>query len=94
MNFDLSEKLDRFTQLFASMSLAQGLAFALLFFVVWFLPTLVATLYNRKNLGKIFLANFPAGLSWVAWVAVLAWAATGKMRGRQSDKDEAAEKPV
>ncbi|RXJ71356.1 hypothetical protein CS022_21255 [Veronia nyctiphanis] len=57
--------------------------------VVWFVPTIIAIFCNRKHLGKIFIANVPAGLSWIAWSALIIWAATGKMKSKKT-KDEAA----
>lgn len=53
--------------------------FGLVFLVVWFLPTLLALVFNRQHLGKIALLNIPAGLSWIAWFALLVWAVTGKL---------------
>ncbi|WGL15707.1 superinfection immunity protein [Microbulbifer bruguierae] len=47
---------------------------------------MIAVFFNRNHLGKIFLANVPAGLSWIAWVALLVWAATGKMSGKLAQK--------
>uniref|UniRef100_UPI0040477F13 superinfection immunity protein n=1 Tax=Rheinheimera sp. TaxID=1869214 RepID=UPI0040477F13 len=51
----------------------------LFFLAVWFLPSLLALVFNRQHLGKIALLNIPAGLSWVAWLALLVWAVTGKL---------------
>ncbi|MGL6161464.1 superinfection immunity protein [Microbulbifer sp.] len=82
MSFDFSQLMDKLSEAFSDMSLVQALVFTLLFVAVWFLPTIVALFFNRKHLGKILLANVPAGLSWVAWLALLAWAVTGKMRNK------------
>lgn len=46
--------------------------------VLYLLPTIIAFLFNRKSKMKILAANIPAGISWVMWLAVLAWAFTGK----------------
>lgn len=86
MNFDFSAKLDSFLQTLSAMSLTQGLVFVAFFLAVWFLPAILALFLNRKHLGKIFLASIPAGLSWVAWVALLAWAVTGKMRLKKGEQ--------
>lgn len=37
--------------------------FGLLFLTVWFLPSLLALLFNRQHAGKIALLNIPAGMS-------------------------------
>ncbi|MBN8429986.1 superinfection immunity protein [Microbulbifer salipaludis] len=83
---NLEQKLSGFLDLFAQMDLLQTVGFVIFFFAIWFLPSLLAIFFNRNHLGKIFLANVPAGLSWIAWVALLVWAATGKMSGKLTAK--------
>lgn len=56
--------------------------FGVFFLVVYFLPTLLASIFNRKHLVKIAALNIPAGFSLVAWGALIAWAVTGKMGER------------
>jgi len=46
--------------------------------VLWFVPTLIAVFRNRANLGKIAAVNVPAGMSFVAWGALIVWAISGK----------------
>lgn len=46
--------------------------------LVWFVPTLIATVRNRAWLKPIALVNIPAGLSWIVWTALIVWAASGK----------------
>ena len=41
------------------------------------LPTLIALALKRKDWRRIFAFNLVAALSWPAWIATLAWAATG-----------------
>ena len=48
------------------------------FLAVYFFPSIIASFRNRRHLGKIFLANIPAGLSWIAWLALMAWAFSGE----------------
>lgn len=48
------------------------------FLVLYFLPAILAFVLNRKHKMQILIANVPAGLSWVMWLAILAWAFTGK----------------
>lgn len=55
------------------------IGFGLLFLTVWFLPSLLALLFNRQHAGKIALLNIPAGMSWIAWAALCVWAVTGKL---------------
>ncbi|WP_299594709.1 superinfection immunity protein [uncultured Microbulbifer sp.] len=79
---NLEQKFSGFLDLLAQMGPLQTMAFVIFFFAIWFLPSLLAIFFNRGHLGKIFLANIPAGLSWIAWVALLVWATTGKMSGK------------
>lgn len=68
------------------------LVFGLFFLVVWFLPSLLALLLNRRHAGKIALLNVPAGFSVIAWVALCVWAVTGKLGDKLAAK--ARLKPV
>ncbi|ACJ26949.1 hypothetical protein swp_0104 [Shewanella piezotolerans WP3] len=52
------------------------LAIAVVF--LWFLPALLALVFNRKHFKLILIACIPAGLSMIAWGGVLIWATTGK----------------
>lgn len=68
---------------------ADGLSlvgFGLFFLSVWFLPALLAIVFNRRHLGKIALLNIPAILSWIAWLALLVWAVTGKLSSKMAAK--------
>ncbi|MBZ9613193.1 superinfection immunity protein [Rheinheimera maricola] len=67
-------------------------SFGLFFFALWFLPSLLALAFNRQHLGKIALLNIPAGVSWIAWLALLVWAITGKLSNKLAAK--ARLKPV
>ena len=49
-----------------------------LILVVYFLPSIISIFRNRSQLKLITLANIPAGLSWFAWLALMAWAISGK----------------
>ena len=66
------------------------IGFGLLFLVVWFLPSVLAAIFNRQHLGKIALLNIPAGMSWIAWFALLAWAVTGKLSHKLAAKAKLA----
>jgi hypothetical protein len=50
-----------------------------LFLAVYFIPSLIALFFNRKHLGKIVLANIPAGLSVIAWCALIGVAFSGNL---------------
>ncbi|WP_078082784.1 superinfection immunity protein [Microbulbifer mangrovi] len=83
---NLEQKLSEFLDLLAQMNALQTVGFVIFFFAIWFLPSFLAVFFNRAHLGKIFLANIPAGLSWIAWVALLVWASTGKMSSKLAKK--------
>ncbi|MDX1538505.1 superinfection immunity protein [Arsukibacterium sp.] len=53
--------------------------FVPLFLVIYFVPSLIALFFNRKHLGKIVLANIPAGLSVIAWCALIGVAFSGNL---------------
>ncbi|WP_337841912.1 superinfection immunity protein [Rheinheimera sp.] len=80
------EFINEFTAKLMAMNGFTLAGFILLFLLVWFLPTLLASLFNRKHLGKIALLNIPAGFSWIAWVALIGWAATGKLTDAMARK--------
>ncbi|WP_202862839.1 superinfection immunity protein [Microbulbifer sp. A4B17] len=88
---DIEQLINDFSALLSEVSLLKGLLFLVFFLVVWFFPALVAFFLNRKHFGKILAANVPAVLSWVAWFALLAWAVTGKMRGKKGEASGPAE---
>lgn len=81
-----------FTEAWQQADLLFLLGFGLLFLAVWFLPSLLALAFNRRHAGKIALLNIPAGFSWIAWVALLVWAVTGKLSNKLAAK--ARLKPV
>ena len=81
-----------FTEAWQQADLLFLLGFGLLFLAVWFLPSLLALAFNRQHAGKIALLNIPAGFSWMAWVALLVWAVTGKLSNKLAAK--ARLKPV
>jgi hypothetical protein len=49
---------------------------------VWFLPVILAAFLNRPHLKYIAIAAIPAGLSFIAWGALIVWACSGKVSGR------------
>lgn len=67
-----------FMSLLQELSGVKLLAFLVFFIVVWFLPALLALIFNRNQFKLIALACIPAGMSLIAWSALVAWAVTGK----------------
>lgn len=62
------------------------LVFGLFFVAVWFLPSLLALIFNRQHAGKIAVLNVPAGFSVIAWAALFVWAVTGKLGDKLAAK--------
>jgi hypothetical protein len=46
--------------------------------ILWFLPAMLAFIFNRKQFKYILLACIPAGISLIAWGGLLVWAISGK----------------
>lgn len=88
----LNQLITAFTTAWNQADVTFLLGFGLLFLVIWFLPSLLALAFNRQHAGKIALLNIPAGFSWIAWVALLVWAVTGKLGDKLAAK--ARLKPV
>ncbi|HEY9043933.1 MAG TPA: superinfection immunity protein [Rheinheimera sp.] len=88
----INQLIVAFTEAWQQADLLFLLGFGLFFVAVWFLPSLLALVFNRQHLGKIALLNIPAGFSWIAWLALLVWAVTGKLSNKLAAK--ARLKPV
>ncbi|GGI86547.1 hypothetical protein GCM10007978_25300 [Shewanella hanedai] len=54
--------------------------------IIWFLPAMLALIFNRKHFKLILLACIPAGLSFIAWGGVMVWATTGKVVDKYAKK--------
>jgi putative effector of murein hydrolase LrgA (UPF0299 family) len=54
--------------------------------LVWFAPAIVAVFLNPKHAKLIAIACVPAGLSIIAWSAVMVWAVTGKVVDKYKGK--------
>ncbi|RUO26051.1 hypothetical protein CWE09_04810 [Aliidiomarina minuta] len=65
---------------FSQMNLFLVILFVPLFLAVYFIPGILAIFFNRRHVKKIWLANIPAGLSFIAWGALIVWAVTGKRK--------------
>ena len=46
----------------------------IIFLVLYFIPTIIAFSYNRKNKVAIFVLNFLLGWTFFGWVGALVWA--------------------
>jgi uncharacterized membrane protein len=88
----LQQFFDSFVQAWQQADLVFLVGFGLLFFVIWFLPSLLALAFNRQHAAKIAVLNVPAGFSWIAWLALIIWAVTGKLSDKLAEK--ARLKPV
>ncbi|AZQ85072.1 superinfection immunity protein [Colwellia sp. Arc7-635] len=55
-------------------------------FILWFLPAMLALIFNRKQFKLILLACIPAGLSFIAWGGVLVWAISGRAVAKYTSK--------
>ncbi|BBM01514.1 superinfection immunity protein [Microbulbifer sp. GL-2] len=80
---DLDQLVASFLEILSGISAYKGFVFVTFFLLVCFLPSIVAFFFNRKHFPKIVAANVPATLSWIAWLALLAWAFTGKRRSKE-----------
>ncbi|WP_306252090.1 hypothetical protein [Parvularcula sp. IMCC14364] len=39
--------------------------------VIWFIPTFLGLIRNRKHIGKIFLLNIPAAFTFTSWFLLM-----------------------
>ncbi|SHI15975.1 superinfection immunity protein [Ferrimonas marina] len=58
--------------------------------LVWFLPAMLALIFNRKHFRLILLACIPAGFSFIAWGGVMVWAISGKVTDRLRKQNASA----
>jgi Na+/proline symporter len=71
-------------QFISGVNPALAVAFVIVFLVGVFLPTIMAHFFNRENRKKIFLANIPAIISWVAWGTLVVAAFSHKKKAKNS----------
>ena len=74
--------MDALSQFFATTDPMLLTIVGALVLLTWFLPALVALVFNRKQFKLILLACVPAGFSLIAWSGVMVWALTGNMVNR------------
>lgn len=70
--------MNEFLAHFENASAVQWALVMVLMAFVWFLPALLAMVFNRRQVKLIAIACVPAGLSVFAWSALLVWSVTGK----------------
>lgn len=58
--------------------------------LLWFLPAMLALMFNRKHFKLILLACIPAGFSLIAWGGVMVWATTGKVIDKYAKQEKAS----
>ncbi|MDO8585284.1 MAG: superinfection immunity protein [bacterium] len=51
-------------------------ALALLLFLIYFLPTIIAGFSGKRNGWAIFALNFFLGFTFIGWIIALVWALT------------------
>lgn len=54
--------------------------------ILYFVPSIIAIFRNPNQLKLIAVANIPAGLSWIAWLALIGWAVSGKELPKRQPK--------
>ncbi len=74
--------MDSLSQFFTTTDPMLLIVVGALVILTWFLPALVALVFNRKQFKLILLACVPAGFSLIAWSGVMVWALTGNMVNR------------
>ena len=74
--------MDALSQFFATTDPMLLMVVGALVLLTWFLPALVALVFNRKQFKLILRACVPAGFSLIAWSGVMVWALTGNMVNR------------
>ncbi len=51
-----------------------ALLLAIIFLAIYFLPTIIASSYHKKNVVAIGVLNFLLGWTLIGWVIALVWA--------------------
>ena len=76
-----------FTQL-SGLAAWQILLIGSIILVIWFLPAMLAVVFNPPHAKYIAFACIPAGLSLIAWSGLIIWAVTEKVFEKYKDKVE------
>ena len=67
----MQDAFEQFKEALVSMSPMQIALFVVFFLAVWFIPTFLGLIRNRKHIGKIFLLNIPAGFTVTSWFILM-----------------------
>ena len=67
MNDFISQMQENLSQL----STIQIILLVIAFLVIWFIPTFLGLIRNRKHIGKIFLLNIPAAFTFTSWFLLM-----------------------
>lgn len=78
--------MEMITQLYEQTSAPFLAIIVTLSLLVWFAPAIVAVFLNPKHAKLIAIACVPAGLSFIAWGALMVWAVTGKVVDKYKSK--------
>lgn len=70
--------MNEFLTQFENASVMQWSFVIVLMVFIWFLPAMLALIFNRRQAKLVAIACVPAGFSIFAWSAVLVWSVTGK----------------
>ena len=74
--------------LYDNLTVTQVVLIGFVVLLVWFLPAMLAAVFNPCHAKIIFVACIPAGFSFIAWSALMVWAFTGKVWEKYADKVE------
>jgi hypothetical protein len=69
--------MEQFITSLQSLTFMQYAIFIPLFFIIYFIPTILAYFFNKQNLKIIAIANVPAGFSMLIWGALIIFSITG-----------------
>lgn len=69
-----------------NITITQYAIFIPLFLIIYFLPAILAFMFNKKYLKIIAVANIPAGFSMIAWFALIIFAITGNASDKLIEK--------
>jgi uncharacterized membrane protein len=76
-------------ELYVALEQASASRIAILLFafvLFYFLPSIIASLFRRKDLARFIALNLATGWTFAAWFALLIWAFTG--RDKRASKND------
>ena len=78
--------MDSLLALYENLTVTQVVLIGFVVLLVWFLPAMLAAVFNPRHAKIIFIACIPAGFSFIAWSALMVWAFTGKVWDKYADR--------